>query len=850
MNITLPELSLVVIVGASGSGKSSFASKHFKQTEIVSSDYCRGLVCNNENDQTATKDAFDLLEYITAKRLRRGHLTIVDATNVRSEDRRIYVKLAREFHFLPVAIVLNTSETICKERNAKRSDRTFASHVVRNQSREVKRSIKRLKKEGFRYVYVLDSEEQINQVEIHRQPMWADKKNEYGPFDIIGDIHGCFDELKRLIIKLGYEITHSIDSVSNELVYSVLSPTGRRVIFVGDIVDRGPKSNECLRMVMDMVASGVALCVPGNHEAKLYKKLIGKNVKLTHGLAETVSQLELESNAFKERIQQFIDGLVSHLVLDDGKLVVAHAGMKEAYQGRGSGKIKAFALFGETTGATDELGFPVRYDWAQEYRGKALVVYGHTPVPSAVFINNTICIDTGCVFGGSLTALRYPEKELVNVTAAQTYYEPVKPLDVQDEAIDNDLLDINDLLGRHHISTQFGPTIIIREGNTLAAIESMSRFSVNPRWLIYVPPTMSPPDASKLESYLEHPAEAFSYYKKQAVKRVICEEKHMGSRCIIHICRDKTVVERVFGIVGTDIGICYSRTGRRFFTDTALESALLRSFCDVLNEAKFWERFNTEWASFDCELMPWSLKAKDLIRHQYAAVGSSASNSLSAVVTALTMTKQRGVEISSLLENYEIRNADTEKFKQAYRPYCWEVNSFDDLKLSPFQLLATQGQIHTDKSHDWHMNEIAALANVAGNWLHPTHYKIVDLHDPGSEQEAIQWWEEMTQSGGEGMVVKPIEGIVQTSKGLVQPAIKCRGASYLRIIYGMDYDRSNNLIQLRNRNLSLKRRMALREFMLGIEGLTRFVEKHSFQHIHECALGVLALESEPVDPRL
>lgn len=422
MQIKLPELSLVLLVGASGSGKSSFAARHFLPTEVISSDYCRGLVSDDETNQEATADAFDVLHTIVEKRLKRGRLTVVDATNVRAEDRKNYLRLAKDYHVMPVAIVLNMPEELCHRRNETRPDRNFGPHVVRNHSWEVRRSVKQLKREGFRYVYELSSPEEVDEAIVIRRPMWTDKRDEYGPFDIIGDVHGCFDELTQLLEKLGYRIQKESKG-AGEFRYAVTPPTGRKAFFVGDLVDRGPGINECLRLAMDMVEDDVALCVQGNHEAKLYSKLTGKNVKVRHGLEQTLAQLEMESSEFIERVKVFIDGLVSHCVLDDGKLVIAHAGMKEEYQGRVSGKVHSFALYGEATGETDEHGFPIRYPWAQDYQGKALVVYGHTPVPEAEFINNTICIDTGCVFGGKLTALRYPEKELVSVPAARTYYE-------------------------------------------------------------------------------------------------------------------------------------------------------------------------------------------------------------------------------------------------------------------------------------------------------------------------------------------------------------------------------------------------------------------------------------------
>src|SRR5262249_18337502 len=196
---------------------------------------------------------------------------------------------------------------------------------------------------------------------------------------------------------------------------------------VGDLVDRGPRIADTLKTVMAMSRTGGALCVPGNHDVKLKRKLGGRDVTVSHGLDLTLAELDRESADIRADVQKFLDALVSHYVFDDGRLVVAHAGMKEEMQGRGSAKVRDFALFGETTGETDEFGLPIRYNWAAEYRGRATVVYGHTPVPEPEWLNRTINIDTGCVFGGRLTALRWPEKEMISVPARQTYANPQRP---------------------------------------------------------------------------------------------------------------------------------------------------------------------------------------------------------------------------------------------------------------------------------------------------------------------------------------------------------------------------------------------------------------------------------------
>ncbi len=853
MKVTIPELSLVLLIGPSGSGKSTFARTYFKPTEVLSSDFCRGLVSDDENDQSATPQAFEILNFIAAKRLAAGKLTVIDATNIQPEARKSLLELARTYHTLVTAIVFNLPEKLCSQRNAQRPDRNFGSHVIHRQSEQMRRSLHNLRKEGFHHIYTFRSPEEVASVEIERQRVWSNHKHEHGPFDIIGDIHGCFPELQALLDKLDYSVTQ------HEQTFSVTHPQGRKLIFLGDLVDRGPDTPNVLRLVMDAVASGAALCVPGNHDIKLMRKLKGQNVTVNHGLAESLAQIAQYPPAFNERVVKFLDDLVSHYVLDDGKLVVAHAGMKEAMQGRGSRAVREFALYGETTGESDEFGLPIRYDWAAEYRGKAMVVYGHTPIPNPDWLNNTINIDTGCVFGGSLTALRYPEQELVAVHAAWTYSEPAKPFLVPEPTAmptlsaqqqHDDILDIEDVTGKRLISTHLNKSITIREENAIAALEVMSRFAANPKWLLYLPPTMSPCGTSKKEGLLEHPAEAFAYYQQEGISQVICEQKHMGSRAVVVVCKNEEAAQKHFGVVNEGIGICYTRTGRRFFDDTKLEAELLHRLRTALDTIDFWGSANTDWLCLDCELMPWSVKAQSLVLQQYAAVGASANASLNEAVTTLTQAATHNPDLQSLLNRYTHRKDMAMQYIHAYRNYCWPVNSIHDLKLAPFHLIAAQGHTFFEDDHEWHMDMIEQICKQDKHLLLATPYKVVELEDEESVADAIAWWEQLTERGGEGMVVKPHTFIQQGKRGIVQPAVKCRGPEYLRIIYGPEYDVPENLDRLRVRGLGAKRSLAMREFALGVEAVERFVRGEPLRRVHECVFGVLALESEPVDPRL
>jgi protein phosphatase len=361
---------------------------------------------------------------------------------------------------------------------------------------------------------------------------------------------------------------------------------------------------------------------------------------------------------------------------------------------------------------------------------------------------------------------------------------------------------------------------------------------------------MSPCETSHLPDLLEHPAEAFAYYRHEGIGSAVCQEKHMGSRAVIVICKDEDAARRRFGITDEGFGICYTRTGRRFFDDHALESALLDRVRLALTATDFWRRFDTEWACLDCELMPWSVKAQELVRQQYAAVGAASRVAFAEALPLLQAAAESNDDVRLLFNRYQNRDAGISRYPQAYRNYCWPVQAITDLKLAPFHLLATERKVHIDQNHEWHMQVLSQLAAQGDPTIIATSYKLVDVTDPASEKEAIRWWEELTSRGGEGMVVKPLPFIAKGQRGLTQPAVKCRGREYLRIIYGPEYTELENLERLRARGLFRKRSLALREFALGVEALERFVRHEPLRRVHECVFGVLALESEPVDPRL
>jgi len=469
-------------------------------------------------------------------------------------------------------------------------------------------------------------------------------------------------------------------------------------------------------------------------------------------------------------------------------------------------------------------------------------------------VNNTLCIDTGCVFGGKLTALRWPEKAIVSVAAEKVHVEPIRPFAAaaqrSGQAEADTLLDYADVSGRRWIDTTLMRRIVIAEENAAAALEAMSRFAIAPQWLIYLPPTMSPVETSKQEGWLERPEEAFAFYRERGQAALALEEKHMGSRAVIALCRDDAVARRRFGTVTDEAGAIWTRTGRAFFAERAMTDAVLDRLRRAADEAGLWAELATDWLLLDAEIMPWSAKASALIEQQYEPVAISAHAGLAAALEAASRASARGVPLAAFKDRLVARLEKADRYADAWRPYMWPVSGADDLRVAPFHLLASESAVHFNRDHAWHMAVAERLVATGIASLAPTTWRRIDLHDFDACAAATGWWEELTAKGGEGMVVKPLAFTPRGPKGLLQPALKVRGSEYLRIIYGPEYDLPDNLARLRERGLGGKRALALREFALGHEALTRFTVCAPLRKVHECVFAILALESEPIDPRL
>lgn len=334
----------------------------------------------------------------------------------------------------------------------------------------------------------------------------------------------------------------------------------------------------------------------------------------------------------------------------------------------------------------------------------------------------------------------------------------------------------------------------------------------------------------------------------------------MGSRAVALVCRDAEAARERFGVGtfdaegggGGPTGAIHTRTGRPFFDDPAITEEILERLRTAVTAAGLWDELGTDWLLLDAELMPWSLKASGLLRSQYAAVGAASGAVLPKAGAALEAAVARGVAVEGLLALQRERATDAAAFTDAYRRYCWSTDGLEGVRLAPFQILAVQGRSLAAVPHDEQLAWLDKLVeHDPTGLLQVTRRLIVDTGDEASVRAGTDWWLEMTGRGGEGMVVKPLQALARDEKGrLVQPGVKVRGREYLRIIYGPEYTRPRNLERLRSRYLNHKRSLALREYALGLEALDRLADGEPLWRVHEAVFAVLALESEPVDPRL
>ncbi len=864
--IALPHAGIVVLVGPSNSGKTTLLNRLVDQgvlqrSEIVSSDQFRVLVSDTDfidlaksskdeqevlyaKYQQISEKAFEAMRHLINFRSALGKLTVVDATHLWPEDRKNSIDLAYKNHLRAMAIVIDLPEKHLLERDARR-ELPRGRNRIKQQVRTFRNNLRSIESEGFSETYFLTEVEVDNGTFVRSSNPLV--KEVGAGLDFIGDIHGCYDEFLELLNNLGY-------SQNEEGLY--VHPDGRKLVSVGDILGRGPKSLACIYFFMSHMEKDLTYMLDSNHGWKIARWLMGRNVELTHGDEFVATEFEHHereqgkeaSGRLKEQVKKFLLAAPSNLVFQKhgvNVIVATHAGIRDCYIGKQSKRISDFCRYGDTAGL-DDSGKPLRKNWYVFHQSGELIVWGHDPSPLPMIVNNTINIDQGVVFGGRLTAYRYPEKTFLSVGAQKDYAEDPESFLQKWKKERFNPPNIESFLKGYSVSTEEYGEIRIQEEYVKSSIEDISHYTIPLEELVYIPPTMSPTtEPSPLEDYLEHPQQAFEYYRQQGVTTMVVEKKHMGSRAILLLFKDVDVAVEYVG--SPILGTIYTRTGRAFF-DQEMTQTLLRQLNADLTKAMYFTKYKTDFVLLDAEILPWNLKAKELISAQYAHVSEVALMDRQKILDKLQRAQENGWEVTSWLEEYQNKLVSAEVFRDVFQKYCWDTNGLEGIKIAPFHVLAHSEESFFDRSHRWHMEQNKGFAQMSSLFME-TEFKIVT--DEMSGEEAIRWWLEITEHGQEGFVVKPETFVARNAKGrLIQPAIKVRGRKYLHIIYGIDYLLLENLTRLKQRNVGRKQRKAIMEFALGMEGVKRFVNKESLARVHECVLATLALETEPVDPRL
>ncbi len=843
MEIHLPEFGIVALIGASGAGKSYFAARNFVANDIISFAQFAAITGDDGSDDVLHAATLALMHKAIEIRLQHRKPCVVDASLLIHQERSELRRLARKYHTRLSAIVLDTPLEICALRNAERPG-SPDRHAIRQQIIDVDLAKDVLKPEGLRPVYIVSPE---TNVEVVRYAAPSDMRSTTGPFDIIGDVHGCFAELLQLVDKLGYVITPA--TVSNPQI-GVHHPKGRKLIFVGDLCDRGPETPGVIQLVMDAVAQGAAYCVPGNHDDKLMRKLSGNNVQLKHGLETTMAQLQGADPAFLLRIKDFIGNLSSHLEFDAGKLVVAHAGLKAEMHGRSSGEIHSFCLYGETTGETDEFGLPVRHNWAADYTGKALVVYGHTPIPEPSWQNNTVNIDTGCVFGGELTALRYPERSTVSVPAHQIWCQPSRPMHWIGAQKNTRIVDHSISMAwtspRVLVSTADRYNLNLEEGPFLQTALHLSKRAVHFRWLIYAPPTISPPTTSNLPGLLEHPAQAIDYFRKKGVGLLVARQIQHGTAVVIVLCRNAEAAERRFSLKGQGIGAVYTRSGRPYFPTEEESQIFLKSIAAKLESADVWANLQSEWLCMEAVVSPLGNKAPTHVTEVYGSVTTTASHAIAAAATKLAAAAQRGLDVGQSIAQLDRARHSLAALKAAAQQLdnraatAWHLT----------ELVAVEGQVFMNQTRMLQHTLLQQVGAALGEGFTVDELHTADLDSENSLRALTAWWESLNLQGQAGILIGPAEMKSDKESEMMQAWIKVRCKEHLRLLFGPAYDSPEMLQIHRERNLRLKRETAVREFSLAKEALLRFVNGQEFDAVFQCVFTQLGLETNPIDVRL
>ena len=849
MKFEIFEFSLVMLLGPAGVGQTDFTQAHFSNYECLSPAAFQKMITAIDADGVS-EEAYELLLKVLELRLKHRQLTCLNAPFLSSSEFGAIKKLAKKYHCRLVAVTFEKPLEDCLTANASNEKNPLPEHVIRIQHQKLSERVSYLGQEGFRQILRLKNDADIAEAQIIRKKLRCDLQEENGPFDIIGDVHGCLEELLQLLAKLDYQIEKVADPQDPWRPYKGSHPQGRRLLFVGDFCDRGPDSPGVFQLVMSLHQLGLALCVPGNHDDKLARKSSGRSVSMKHGIVETLEQLESYPKDFQDAIAKFVKSLPSHLMLQNGELIVSHAGLKSSMHNRSSAEIHAFCIYGDTTGKKDEFGLPIRLNWAKNYNGTATIVYGHTPVPNAEWLNNTIDIDTGCVFGGKLTALRFPEKQLVEVPAIKEWVAPSRPLNWKPEAevvVESDpAMDMIMVGQQAGFSTRSGYVIRLEETAVQASLIHFTKYAVNPRWLLTLPTPYAPVSQAQTSGFLEHPAQVFEHYETNGVESLSVQFFESPIRVIMVVCKDEAAAFHRFGVGSEGVGRIYTAIGTPFFPSKRDEQDILRKMGFKFGEAGIWEKYDTKWMCLECEVRPFSKHAQTLVSSHFEEIQHAQK--------VQSDFMQRQLEEATESENLLNLKSHLAKEKTAINSFRKAIESIsgdeDQVQFVPLQLLATEGKANAKKDQNWHRAQCEGLANLLPNLLQMPKFIEIDLASESDRRTAIETWLAECEGKSMGAIIRPIASYVEGTTELLQAGMIVRSQQYLRMLYGPFFDTTENLQVLENIDLAPVRGTRLRQFAFAVEALDNFVEQKDWSITFQAIFAVIGLASGIADSRL
>lgn len=753
----LPEIAenaLIVFMGMDPDTMRQYAHQHFPHIRYIDLEECYKLLSDENSDLTITDiEVFDFFLSWIHQRTAIGNPTIAGGNWLHRSQRKQLAEVASKNH-VSLQLLLFTLKT----KRASTSVKRFHA------------ALQTLKQEGFKKIIALDHESQLNAPAFHRKPLAVNLRHLSGPFDIIGDVHGCFDELRQLLHQLGHTLTYE------KAAWGIDHPQKRKLIFVGDLADRGPKSVDTLTFVMDLTLAHKAYAIKGNHDDKLFRYLKGNNIAAQHGLETTIVELEHQEKAFHQRLYHFLKNLPAHLVLDRGNLVVTHAAIHARYIGKEDPVIEQFCMYGPTTGKLDENGFPERLRWQEDYDGKAWVVYGHTPVLTAAWQGNTVNIDTGAVYGNGLTALRYPEWTTVFQPSFHTY-APSKRLEIKPS--DLPAPDWNNMAipAEGEGVALEGPDehgIFIDPASVNNARVYFTNLALPLQALPYLPPSypLTPVLASK---EIGNPIPAIEKYAAAGVTALTAELQPAGQKCVILIVKDPHTAVVHFALKSFK-GSILQPNGMPVFENDVLTDRCLDQLHHMLTAANWWELFRSNWFVFEAfiqhsgytriplsyyrrHLLPWLKETQHLN-------------------DTLPHAQAKGEAFENLKTYWSERVTWDDDYNTCYEQFNQPCTKLLAPVIWPSVLVASSTQVFLGQPVNWHFKTLQTLVNKAPELLLSVPQFQIQVAQETDWEMAENHWRSLDPNTWEGIVIKP----ARNANHKLLPGLLCR-AHPLHLLY-------------------------------------------------------------------